>query len=100
VIASAQLASVMLAAGAGVLYFAQSSYWSVTADIAGRQSGVMSGIVNMGAQIGAAVTASLTPVVAARMGWSASFRISAALALIGAVAWLVVDPGRSLTADE
>jgi hypothetical protein len=34
------------------------------------------------------------------MGWSASFRISAALALIGAVAWLVVDPGRSLTADE
>ena len=99
-IASAQLASVMLAAGAGVLYFAQSSYWSVTTDIAGGQSGVMSGIMNMGAQLGGAVTASLTPVVAARMGWSASFRISAALALMGAVAWLFVDPKKTLDAAE
>ena len=100
VVASAQLASVMLAAGAGVLYFAQSSYWSVSADIAGRQSGVMSGVMNMGAQIGGAVTASLTPVVATRMGWSASFRISAALALMGAVAWLFVDPKKTLDAAE
>lgn len=99
-VASAQLASVMLAAGAGVLYFAQSSYWSVSADIAGRQSGVMSGMMNMGAQLGGAVTASLTPVVAARMGWSASFRISAALALMGAVAWLFVDPKKTLDTDE
>lgn len=99
-VASAQLASVVLAAGAGVLYFAQSSYWSVTADVAGRQSGVMSGIMNMGAQIGGAATASLTPVIAARLGWSASFRVSAALALMGAVAWLFVDPKENLTATE
>ncbi len=99
-VVDAELASVMLAAGAGVLYFAQSSYWSVTADIGGRQSGVMSGIMNMGAQLGGAVTASLTPVIAARLGWSASFRVSAALALMGAVAWLFVDPKKSLTATE
>jgi len=72
----------------------------VSADIAGRQSGVMSGVMNMGAQIGGAVTASLTPVVATRMGWSASFRISAALALMGAVAWLFVDPKKTLDAAE
>lgn len=99
-VVNAELASVMLAAGAGVLYFAQSSYWSVTADIGGRQSGVMSGVMNMGAQLGGAVTASLTPVIAARLGWSASFRVSAALALMGAVAWLFVDPKKSLTTTE
>ena len=33
---SARLASVVLAGGAGALYLAQSSFWSVTADLAGR----------------------------------------------------------------
>lgn len=94
--ASPQLASLILAGGAGVLYFAQSSYWSVTVDIAGSESGIVSGVMNMGAQLGGAVTASLTPLIAARFGWSASFRLSAVLALAGAVAWLVVDPTQKL----
>ena len=93
---STQLASLILAGGAGILYFAQSSYWSVTVDIAGSGSGIVSGVMNMGAQVGGAVTASLTPVVAARFGWNASFRISALLALAGAVAWLLVDPNKKL----
>src|SRR5581483_8172160 len=58
---SARLASVVLAGGAGALYLAQSSFWSVTADLAGRSSGSVSGFMNMGAQIGGMVTASLTP---------------------------------------
>jgi ACS family glucarate transporter-like MFS transporter len=94
--ASPQLASLVLAAGAGVLYISQSSYWSVTVDIAGNGSGIVSGVMNMGAQIGGAVTASLTPLIAARYGWNASFRLSAVLALTGAVAWLMVDPDKKL----
>jgi ACS family glucarate transporter-like MFS transporter len=74
---SPQLAGVILAGGAGALYVSQSSFWSVSADIAGRNSGVFSSIVNMGAQIGGAVTASLTPWVAQRFGWSTSFAIAA-----------------------
>lgn len=97
VVSSPQLASVILAAGAGILYFAQSSYWSVTVDIAGSGSGIVSGVMNMGAQVGGAVTASLTPVIAGRYGWNASFRLSAALALAGGVAWILVDPTRKLT---
>ena len=58
---SARLASVVLAGGAGALYLSQSSFWSVTADIAGRSSGSVSGFMNTGNQIGAALTASLTP---------------------------------------
>ena len=52
---SPQLAGVILAGGAGALYVSQSSFWSVSADIAGRSSGVFSSMVNMGAQIGGAV---------------------------------------------
>jgi MFS transporter, ACS family, glucarate transporter len=97
-VASARLASVVLAGGAGALYLSQSSFWSVTADIGANSSGSVSGFMNMGAQLGGAVTASLTPVVAARFGWTASFYVAAILAALGALAWLVVDPDHSLAA--
>ena len=94
---SARVASIVLAGGAGALYFSQSSFWSVTADIAGASAGSVSGFMNMGGQIGGAVTGSLTPWIAARYGWTASFLVAAALCLLGAVSWLAVDPLKSLT---
>jgi ACS family glucarate transporter-like MFS transporter len=95
---SPQLAGVILAGGAGALYVSQSSFWSVSADIAGRSSGVFSSMVNMGAQVGGAVTASLTPWVAQRFGWTTSFAIAAALAALGGVLWMTVHPERPLEA--
>jgi ACS family glucarate transporter-like MFS transporter len=94
---SPQLAGVILAGGAGALYVSQSSFWSVSADIAGRSSGVFSSMVNMGAQVGGAVTASLTPWVAQRFGWTTSFAIAAALAVVGAGLWMTVHPERPLS---
>jgi ACS family glucarate transporter-like MFS transporter len=89
---SPQLAGVILAGGAGALYLSQSSFWSVSVDIAGRSSGVFSSMVNMGGQIGGAVTASLTPWIAQRYGWTTSFALSAALAVVGAICWMTVHP--------
>jgi MFS transporter, ACS family, glucarate transporter len=97
---SARMASIVLAGGAGALYLSQSSFWSLTADIAGPSSGSVSGFMNTGNQIGAALTASLTPWIAARYGWTASFLVAAALCLVGAVSWLVVNPERSLVLPQ
>jgi len=99
-VASAPLAAVTLAAGAGILYISQSSYWSVTADIAGPHAGVVSAVMNMGAQIGGAVTASLTPWIAQRFGWTSSFLTAALLAVAGGLAWLGVDPETPLSMPE
>lgn len=93
---SARLASVVLAGGAGALYLSQSSFWSVTADIAGASSGVVSGFMNTGNQIGAALTASLTPWIATRTGWTVSFLVASALCVVGAASWLAVDPTQRL----
>jgi ACS family glucarate transporter-like MFS transporter len=93
---SPHLAGFILAGGAGALYVSQSSFWSVSADIAGRSSGVFSSMVNMGAQVGGAVTASLTPWVAQRFGWTTSFAIAAALAVLGGFVWMTVHPERPL----
>ena len=94
-VGSAPMAAITLAAGAGALYISQSSYWSVTADIAGQNAGVVSAVMNMGAQIGGAVTASLTPWIALRFGWTSSFLAAALLGFAGAIAWLGVDPETS-----
>ncbi|HZP61834.1 MAG TPA: MFS transporter [Terriglobales bacterium] len=94
--AEARIASVVLAGGAGTLYISQSAFWSVAADIGGASSGSVSGFMNMGAQIGGMVTASLTPWIAARFGWTMSFLFAAALCLVGAAAWLMVDPNQAL----
>ena len=97
---SARLASIVLAGGAGALYLAQSSFWSVTADLAGPSSGSVSGFMNMGAQAGGWFTAWLTPLIASHFGWTASFLVAAALCLTGAAAWLFVDPKRTLDASK
>jgi ACS family glucarate transporter-like MFS transporter len=92
----ARAAALILALGAGVLYLAQSSFFAVSADIAGEYTGVVSGMVNMGGQIGGACTASLTPLIAKYFGWETSFLTAAALCLCGGLAWLLVDPTRQM----
>jgi ACS family glucarate transporter-like MFS transporter len=96
----AEPASIVLALGAGILYIAQSCFWAVTADFGGEYAGIISGIMNMGAQIGGAVTASLTPLIAVHFGWNMSFLVAAALALLGGAAWFIVDPAQALMQVE
>ena len=93
---SARLVSLVLAGGAGALYLSQSSFWSVTADIAGPSAGTVSGVMNMGGQLGGALTASLTPWIAAHFGWTPSFLTAAALCAVGSVLWLAVNPDAQL----
>ena len=87
-----RVASAVLACGAGALYLSQSCFWSVSADFAGEFAGVVSGTMNMGCQIGGAVTASLTPLIASHFGWEASFLTATIFAVLGALAWIAVNP--------
>lgn len=93
---SAQLASFVLAGGAGALYIAQSAFWAVVADIAGSSSGSASGLMNMVGQIGGATTASLTPYIADKFGWTESFLVAAGLCAVGGLAWFTVSPERQI----
>lgn len=97
---SARVASIVLAGGAGALYLAQSAFWAVTADVAGSSAGTASGLMNMGGQIGGAVTASLTPYIADQFGWTASFLTAAALCVIGALSWAPVNPDRPIAQPQ
>jgi MFS transporter, ACS family, glucarate transporter len=92
---SVATAGVTLACGAGVLYISQSGFWAVSADIAGEDVGVVSAIMNMGGQLGGACSASLTPLIAAHIGWEMSFVTAASIAVLGAAGWLIIDPAKT-----
>ena len=93
---SATLASLTLAGGAGALYVAQSAYWTLSANIGGTSAGKVSGVMNMGAQIGGVVTASGTAIIASSYGWTVSFLAAAMVCLIGGLLWLLIDPNHAL----
>jgi ACS family glucarate transporter-like MFS transporter len=95
-VADARLASIVLACGAGALYLSQSSFWSVTADIAGHSAGTVSGVMNMLGQFGGVVAPSLTPWLAREFGWSAAFLVAAGLGVMSSLVWLAVNPERTL----
>jgi ACS family glucarate transporter-like MFS transporter len=91
-VSSVPFAVIVLAGGAGALYIAQSSFWSVSADIGGDASaGSVSGVMNMACQLGGAISSSLTPWIAVRFGWTTSFLVAA---------WLLVySNGHSQVGD-
>jgi ACS family glucarate transporter-like MFS transporter len=93
---NSQTAALVLASAVGVLYLAQSNFWAASADIAGEYTGIVSGMMNMGGQIGGACTASLTPWIAAHHGWNMAFVTAAVLVIIGSLAWVAIDPNRLL----
>lgn len=95
-----RVAAVVLASGAGALYLAQSAYWALSADLGGNSAGLVSGVMNMGSQLGGVCTASLTPVIAHSFGWTASFTATAAVCVLGAVAWIFVDPFHQIASSE
>jgi len=53
--------------------------------------------MNMANQIGGMITVSLTPFLADRFGWNTGFHVAAAIAGLGAIAWLLVNPRVTLS---
>ena len=92
----ARAASLVLVIGMGSLQGSIGCYWSVTADLGGPAAGAVSSVVNMGYQIGGAITVALTTLLAGRSGWSTAFVIAAGMCGLGALAWMLVSPARTL----
>jgi ACS family glucarate transporter-like MFS transporter len=98
-VADARLAACVLALGSGSLYFAQSSFWTLSADLGRSSAGSVSGVMNMGCQLGGACVAQVTPIIAGAFGWTGSFIAASLAAFVGAAAWMMIDPHATLGED-
>ncbi len=76
--------------------FGLGSLWCTYQDIGGPYAGTVLGVGNMCGNIGAAIASSYVIRLAEQSGWSASFALSAGAYAIGALAWLAIDPRRSV----
>jgi MFS transporter, ACS family, glucarate transporter len=88
---SAFLAVASLSVGAGCLYFAVGAYWASTSDLSKAHAGTLSGLMNTGANVGGALSPSLTPWMADQWGWPMALAAAGAVAVMGAVLWLKID---------
>jgi len=100
VVDSPYLAIASLSLGAGWLYFTVGAYWSSTSDLSKTHAGSLSGLMNTGANIGGAISPTLTPWIAHQWGWPASLGAAAMIALVGGIMWLNIDPGKGLTVKD
>jgi MFS transporter, ACS family, glucarate transporter len=93
---SPALAIVALSLGAGWLYFSVGAYWASTTDLSKTHAGTLSGLMNTGANLGGAISPTLTPWIAEQWGWSAALGAAALVAIAGGVMWLKIDPSEEL----
>lgn len=96
---SPYLALASLSLGAGWLYFTVGAYWSSTSDLSPTYAGSLSGLMNMGANLGGAISPTLTPWIAQQWGWGVSLGLAAAVSLLGGIMWLRIRPGDGLAKD-
>jgi ACS family glucarate transporter-like MFS transporter len=93
---SPTVAIVSLSLGAGWLYFTVGAYWSVTTDLSKQHAGTLSGVMNMGANIGGVISPSLTPWLADYWSWTAALLTAALIAICGGIMWMKIDAGEKL----
>jgi ACS family glucarate transporter-like MFS transporter len=96
---SSVVAVASLSLGAGCLYFAVGAYWASTTDLSKGHAGTLSGLMNTGANVGGALSPSLTPWMAAEWGWPVALAAAGAIAVVGAVLWLKVDLEKGVISD-
>ncbi|MFN3682092.1 MAG: MFS transporter, partial [Nitrospira sp.] len=85
--------------GAGWLYFSVGAYWASTSDLSKTHAGSLSGLMNMGANLGGAISPSLTPWIAEQWGWPFSLSVAALIAFAGGLIWLWINPASGLEQD-
>jgi ACS family glucarate transporter-like MFS transporter len=86
--ASAVTAAVSLAVATALVLSVEGPFWSTVTRLPSARSGTAGGIMNTGCNIGGLLSPTLTPMLAASIGWEPALHVAAALAIVAALLWL------------
>src|SRR5439155_7504061 len=92
-------AVVLLAICEGLVMSVEGPFWATMIEVAGEDAGAAGGILNTGGNLGGALSASLTPLIAIPFGWDVAFAVAAGLSAVGGLLWLWITPNRSAKGD-
>jgi ACS family glucarate transporter-like MFS transporter len=90
------LAVAVLSISLGSLYLSLSAFWAVTIDLTHEYAGTASGFMNMGGNLGGAISPTLMPYLAGRYDWEMSLTVMGGFCFVGALCWLGIYPDRRI----
>ncbi|HXJ78783.1 MAG TPA: MFS transporter, partial [Candidatus Methylomirabilis sp.] len=71
-------------------------FWTSATVLGGRHGGTAAAVSNAGANVGGLLAPVITPLVAARLGWSTGLALASIFCLGSALLWLWIDPYREI----
>jgi MFS transporter, ACS family, glucarate transporter len=89
---NAYVAAVALALSTAAVLSTEGPFWATMLAVAGKRSGTAGGVMNMGSNVGGAISPALTPVLAAAIGWENALHVAAAVSIVAGLLWLGVVP--------
>lgn len=84
-------AIVLLALAAGFNLFATPTWWATCNDLSPRNSGSLSGLMNMGGNIGGWISPILTATIAVKLGWEDALYFGSIMTLAAGFFWIFID---------
>jgi ACS family glucarate transporter-like MFS transporter len=69
----------------------ESAYWSAAIHVGGKDSGTVSGAMNMMGNFGGAVSTGVAPLLAAYMGWHWALAVAALTTAVGGLVLVLLD---------
>jgi ACS family glucarate transporter-like MFS transporter len=91
------LAVAGLSLGVGFILFTEAAFWSSAIYVSGPQAGAACGLMNMAGLFGGVISTPLVPVLVEHFGWSFAMTAAAAVAISGALIWLLVDEDETVS---
>jgi ACS family glucarate transporter-like MFS transporter len=76
-----------IALSVGLLFSTESSYFSTAIQIASRDAGAASGLMNLSGNLGGVAATSAVPLLVLHFGWLTALLSGSALAILAAAAW-------------
>ena len=98
--ANNMLALLQLAIAAGFNFAASAVLWTTCNDISAEFSGSISGTMSTFGSLGGWISPVLTGYVAAKLGWTYTLDLAAAITIISGLAWFFIDADRHILSNE
>ncbi len=94
------VAAVCLALATALVLSVEGPFWATMTGLSRGRSGTAGGIMNMGSNLGGAISPALTPVLARAIGWENALHLAAGVSIVAGLLWLGVVPGATTQVES